>query len=202
MDDTLDTILVATQNEDKFLIVVDILKGIGLQKYNYASLIDYNVTEDMEESGTSEERAKQKALFYKNICEKRNLLENILAIIGVDDGIFIKKEGSGTAESKEITDQILSGSRINIGDEIDIRRSYFFTNIKTKEEFSCTTNIPFQFLGNQNGITRQSGKYPLSYVIGQLNSDVKVSDNADQKNTTYNIIHSQELLPILRKMGR
>lgn len=195
---TPNTILVATQNKDKFCIVVDILERIGSQKYNYVSLVNFNITEDVKESGTTEERAKQKVLFYKNICEKKNLLGNVIAIVGVDDGIFIKKEGFSTAESKEITDQILSGTRINIGDEIDIRRSYFLTNIKTKEELSCTTNIPFQFLGNPNGITRQSGKYPLSYVIGHLNSDVKVADNSNNSNIDYNVIHSQELLPILK----
>lgn len=195
---TLPEILIATQNKDKFRIVADILEGIGLHNYHYASLIDLQITEEMEESGTTEDRAKQKVLFYRELLDKKRLLQDVAAIVGIDDGILIKKERFHTAESKEITDQILSGRRVGIGDEIVIRRSYFAVNIKTGEEFNHTTDVPFQFLGNPERITRHSGKYPLSYVIGHLDSNITVANNTTESNINYNVFHSQGLLPILK----
>ncbi len=51
------TILIATKNTDKFEIVVDILRGIGLNNYQFSSLVDFNISEEMEETGTTENRA-------------------------------------------------------------------------------------------------------------------------------------------------
>lgn len=59
------TIVVATKNIDKFRIVVDILLGLGAIDFTYCNLTDLKITEEMEETGTIEDRAKQKALFYK-----------------------------------------------------------------------------------------------------------------------------------------
>lgn len=191
------TILIATKNLDKFRIVTDILMGISLRTYHYVSLVDLHIEDEMEESGTVEDRAKQKVIFYKNILKNKNLLNNVIAIIGVDDGIYIKKEGFHTAESKEITDQILSGTRVQKGAEIVIWRSYFAYITNTNEEFHCTTNVPFQFLGNPKGITRKEGKYPLSHVIGHLGSNITVADNTSENNIRYNIEYSQELLSLL-----
>lgn len=197
VDNNFPIILIATKNLDKFRIVMDILKGIGLRTYSYVSLVDLQIEDEMEESGTIEDRARQKVIFYKEILKNKNLLTDIVAIIGVDDGIYIKKEGYHTAESKEITDQILSGLRLQKGDEIVIRRSYFAYIANANEDFHCTTNVPFQFLGNPKGITRKDGKYPLSHVIGHLGGNTTVAENISESNIRYNITHSQELLPLL-----
>lgn len=71
LKNTLPIILVVTKNKDKYRIVVDILVCSGFDKFQYCSLTEFNITEDMEETGSIENRAKQKALFYKKILMQK-----------------------------------------------------------------------------------------------------------------------------------
>ncbi|MGI8419928.1 MAG: hypothetical protein ACR2LN_04775 [Candidatus Levyibacteriota bacterium] len=195
-----ETIVIATKNTDKFRIVVDILLGLGGTGFTYCNLKDLGITEEMEEKGTIEERAKQKVLFYKNFILDTMTPRDVVSIIGVDDGIYIEKEGKGTAQSKEITDLILSDSYLHRGDTVIIQRSYFAYFPYSKKDFSIVTNIPLQFLGNPKGITRKEGSYPLSHVLGHIGTETTIVDNSKESNIRYNVLHSKNLTPVFKHL--
>ena len=56
-------ILIATKNIDKFNTTKGIFQKLGLIKYDYKNLRDYNLLDENEEVGSMKERAKDKVEF-------------------------------------------------------------------------------------------------------------------------------------------
>ena len=183
-------ILIATHNKDKYEIVRHLIKKCNYD-FVFHSLSDLNIDDEVEETGGVKDRAKQKAEFYWNIV-KDNF--DIDCVIGIDDGIDFTAQGEGKANTKEITDKILHNNFLEKGKWVWIKRAYAVVgaNLDLRVFF---TSIPFIFLGNEEGITREEGKYPLSYVLGLVkNPQISVAQMDFKESIDYYFEYSADEL--------
>lgn len=162
-------ILIATKNKDKFLVVVGMLKQLGLEDYKFINLEDLDIQEDVKEKGTILNRAKQKAVFFERVIVKKKITD-IVAVLGIDDGLILPGRKKIISNSKEITDKILTGKIISAGDIITIARAFALNLLNKNIQFACITGIPYTYLGNKGNVKREEGKYVLNYVVGFLGS--------------------------------
>jgi hypothetical protein len=183
-------ILIATKNKDKFVIVVDIFKKIGLQNYEFVNLHDLSIDDNIEETGDITQRAEQKAKFYGNIAKKLSIA-GLVAIIGIDDGIKLPKNDNANPNSKEITSGILSGELVEKGDIVWIVRAFVIYVLETGKIVSSTTLIPFNFLGNSEDVKWMDEKYPLSLVLGRVNDFKPVAEISNKESSDYYLKYSK-----------
>lgn len=193
-------ILIATKNKDKFHIVSDMLKNLGMIDLGFVDLRDLKIAQDIRESGSILDRAKQKARFYQEIVKKMDI-SDIIAVLGVDDGIKLLNKKTTYRNSKHITDEILSGKLLSVGEVVTIVRAFALNSIDGKNNAVCVTNIPFVFLGNYKNINRMEEMYPLSYVFGLLNSKKSIIETSDKKCMEYYLKYSKkELIQLFKDL--
>lgn len=191
-------ILIATKNKDKFYIVSDMFKNLGFIDFEFVSLLDLKITQDIKESGSILARAKQKASFYQGMVQKKHI-SDVMAVMGIDDGVKLLNRKATYRNSKHITDEILSGKLISMGEVVTIIRAFALNSTDGKKCAVCVTNIPFIFLGNGENIKRIEGSYPLSYVFGLLNSKKSIIETSDKKCLEYYLKYSKKELTQLFK---
>jgi hypothetical protein len=148
------TFLVATKNKDKYKIAKALLEKIFPGRFSFASLIDIGITEEIDELGSIEDRARQKPEFYRNCADKQFPQKEISAVVGIDDGFGITEADEGDPNSKELTDQILSGSYLAEGKTIWLKRAFAISNDNGTR--SIMTSIPFAFRGYAKNIKNNS----------------------------------------------
>ncbi|MFA6096243.1 MAG: hypothetical protein WC788_01285 [Candidatus Paceibacterota bacterium] len=187
------TILIATRNRDKFEIVSGILTRLGLNKYKYSSLYDLNVIEDVKEKGTIVNRAKQKADFFEKIVIKKKI-PNIIAVLGIDDGLILPGKKRASSHSKELTGSILSGKLISVGDTVQLARAFALNVLSPKKSRTCITKIPFRFLGSSQAVKRIEGKYPLNDIFGLCGNAKPVNSTSEEECFEYYLRYSEKEL--------
>jgi len=189
-------IIIATKNLDKFKITSELLSKFGL-KGQYFNLNNFKI-ENSKEYGNTIERAKQKAVNCRNYLKsKEKELENTI-IVGIDDEIVIEKERKTGEDSKVMTDKILSGDNLKIGDIIKVIRIYYFIFSNGKKT-SIKTTVPFVYLNNKKEVKREDSKYPLSKVLGHLGQKKCVSEMTQKETLNYNLFWSKNLQKISKK---
>jgi hypothetical protein len=193
------TILIATKNNDKFLIVAGMMKQLGLNNYKFISLHDLNIKEDLKEKGTISDRAKQKANFYQKIILKKKIA-GITAVLGTDDGIKLPGRKTAASNSKQITDKILSGELISIGETVSISRAFSLNLTAGNARNACVTDIPYVFLGNEENIKREEEKYPLNRVLSLSNGKKPLAATNEKECLEYYLKHSRKELELLCKI--
>jgi len=192
-------ILIATKNSDKFLIVTDMLKELGLKNYEFINLHGLNIRENLKEKGTILDRAKQKASFYQKIIVKKKI-PGITAVLGIDDGIKLLSRKTVASNSKQITDKILSGELVSVGEIVLIARAFALNLTEDGAKDACITNMPFIFLGNEENIEREEEKYPLSRVFGLLNGKKSITATSENECLKYYLKYSKKELNNLCKI--
>ena len=105
-------IVIATQNLDKFLLVTHLLKDLGLSKWNFKNLWDFKIYDQVEETGTAEDRAIQKAVAFAESQPDTNNIDVVLGYSGES------KPVSQTDESK-VRDLNVKFSKANLKPVID-----------------------------------------------------------------------------------
>lgn len=186
-------ILIATKNRDKFEIVSGILSRLGSDKYKFVSLYDLDVADDVEEKGTIINRARQKADFFEKIITKKKM-PDIIAVLGIDDGLILPGKKKASSNSKELTDAILSGKLVSAGDVVQLARAFALNVRGTNKRAVCTTGIPFKFLGSSWTIKRIEGKYPLNDVFGLCGNSKSVNSTGEEECFEYYLKHCRKEL--------
>ncbi|MCA9379711.1 hypothetical protein KC675_00875 [Candidatus Dojkabacteria bacterium] len=158
-------ILIATKNIDKFNTTKGIFQKLGLIKYDYKNLRDYNLLDENEEVGSMKERAKDKVEFAIKSLKDNDDFENMFLVVGIDDGFYIPSKKLLTANSKEMVDDILSGNFLSKGDAVEEVRSYAIYSIPIDKYFYYESRLPLKFLGNDKGVKREEGINPLKNVL-------------------------------------
>jgi len=189
-------ILIATKNLDKYNITNQLIERVAPRKFTFSNLIDLGIEHEIEENGSIKERAEQKALVYFNYLKDNNLLNDIFAVVGIDDGFDLSESGQGDPNSKEITDAILSGEYLKENERIWMKRAFAIYNSEAGMN-SCLTSVPFVFLGNKNNITREDGKYPLRNVLGSVDLNKTMIDMTHDEAMDYYFKHSERDLKII-----
>lgn len=192
-------ILIATKNSDKFLIATGMLKELGLKDYEFVNLHGLNVRENIKEKGTILDRAKQKANFYQKVIVK-NKIPGITAVLGIDDGIKLLSRKTIASNSKQMTDKILSGELVSVGEIVLIARAFALNLTENNTKDACITNMPFIFLGNKENTKREEEKYPLSRVFGLLNSKKSITATNEKECLKYYLRYSRKELNNLCKI--
>lgn len=187
----LKKILIATKNNDKFLIVAGLLKRAGLKDHSFVTLRDLDIREDIEENGSILNRAKQKADFFEKII-LRNRIAGIEAVLGVDDGLKLPGRKRIISNSKEITDRILKGEIIPAGEIITIASAFVLKVPSKNIQVACVTGIPYVYLSNKENLKREEGKYVLNFVVGFLGGKKPLSAMSGKKCFDYYYKHSKK----------
>lgn len=155
-------ILVATRNRDKFEIVKRLVQN-AIKDSVLVSLASTDIDGDVVEVGTIRERAIQKAKFFHQRCRDLGVQDEFAGTLAVDDGLAIDG-ADASPNSKELTDKILD-SAWEVGTTINVVRAYALI-IGDEVPRAVETHVPFEFLGNADGVKREDGQYPLSKVLG------------------------------------
>lgn len=181
-------LLVATRNKDKFNLVKLLLESI-VPHINLVPLFDVDISDNMIEDGSIEERAVQKAKFFFSKLQNLKDGDQFEGVLGIDDGIQIGDQAP-SPNSKELTESIL-GEKYPKGTSIGIVRAFALI---TKEGALRSTQsvIPFVFLGNENGVTRSEGQYPLSKVLAPFGMTVPFSQLSDEESNKFMLEYSKE----------
>ncbi len=191
-------IVIATTNADKFTLIKNLLFDLGLKDWNFKSLSDFNITNQAEETGSSKERAAQKARFFIDYCTSIN---DVDVVVGIDDGMVLNGSDGVITDSKTVTQQILSGKKIKIGEEVVNHRAFCFIFPKSNKEMFAVTELKFSYLGNSSGVKLEEGKYPLSHVLGYSGHDNTVAEMSSEEVRKLNAEYSQEdLRPIIEQV--
>lgn len=192
------TIVIATTNTDKFTLVKNLLSDLGLDSWDFKNLSDFFITKQAEEIGDSKERAAQKAHFFIDNCTAINQVD---VVLGIDDGMILNTSEGVITDSKTVTEQILSGVKVKIGEEVVNHRAFCFVIPKISKEMYAVTELKFRFLGNNSGIKLEEGKYPLSNVLGYSGYDKTVADMTSDEVRNINASYSEEALrPIIQEV--
>jgi hypothetical protein len=187
-------ILIATNNVSKFGVVVPLLKYAGLEGYEYIQPSEVGVTLDVDETGSLQNRARQKAAAAFESIKKLPILDEFYMFVGSDDGIRIERDKKTYTASKETTDRILSGRGIEVGDQVSIVRSFAF--ITKDSSAACTTRVPMVFLGNPQHVTRQEGTYPLEYVLAYKHIEAPIHMLSE---STRNVLNQKYMAVAIRR---
>lgn len=191
----MSTIVIATTNTDKFNLVKDLLVDLGMTDWNFKSLSNFDISNQVEETGSAKERAAQKARFFINNCKT---IEEVDVVVGTDDGIVLNSSEGVITDSKKVTKEILSGEKVKIGDEVVNHRAFCFMIPKSNKTMFAVTEIKFRYLGGSLGIKLEEGKYPLSHVLGYDGYDKTVSETSTEEVRQLNVKYSKESLqPII-----
>jgi hypothetical protein len=188
-------LLIATRNNDKYKIATSLFEAVFPDTFTFENLNDTTITHDVIETGSILERAEKKAKEIWNILDEQQK-KDYFASVGIDDGFSFTPDGDGDPNSKEITDQILSGQLLNQNDTIWLKRAFAFCNDSSIH--SSLTTIPLIFQGNQKNIKRQEGVYPLSQVLSPKDQKLPLSDINFNDTIQYYLKYSgQEILNLL-----
>lgn len=180
--------LIATQNKSKKKVLSSILIKAGLEDFTFFDLNDEDIDSQVEESGSVEDRARQKAQGIKQV----DLRQEYNLLIGSDDAMEIRN-GEIRTDSKKVTEEILSGSALKVGETMYIVRAYSFHTL-SKELKTLSTKIPFKFVGNKEGITLEENSYPLSYVLTTIDGKEPVKFMDETATVSYYVEHSGSAL--------
>jgi hypothetical protein len=167
-------ILIATKNDDKFAIAKALIDNVFPERFEFIGLNDIETDFDIEEIGSIEDRARDKARTYWTELNRLNKLNEMYAAVGIDDGFSASADAPGDPNSKELTDKILSGAYLVKDETIWLKRAFAVANDELGI-LSAMTSIPFRYLGNSRGIVREEGVYPLSRALGPLGSSKTIS---------------------------
>lgn len=190
------TIVIATKNKDKFTIVTDILRDYGLTEFNFKMLDSFEGYKNKDETGSIEERSKQKVTEFLNYLNEKNLTIPDI-IIGVDDGFKKETDSTTSPYSKEITRNILDGQYLSDGELIYDVRSYTFFIAKTGEIKTVNTEIPYNYVKNAKMTNFEETRYPLSYVLRYVEGKNVISEEDKTRARLYNKRYAQALEPII-----
>lgn len=194
------TIVIATTNTDKFTLVSNLLIDLGLNGWNFKKLSDFEITGQVEETGSAMDRAEQKADFFAKSCLE---IDGIDVVVGIDDGMILNTGSEVITDSKKITQEILSGDKVKVGEEVVNHRAFCFLLPKTGKKMQATTELKFRFLGNNSGIKLEDGKYPLSYVLGYDGYSKAVNDMSPDEVRELNVKFSKDSLqPIIDELKK
>jgi hypothetical protein len=193
------TILIATRNGDKFEIVSGMLKRLAMGNFGFVSLSDINISDEIKEMGTIANRAKQKADFFEKIVMK-NKNPEIIAVLGIDDGLILPGRKRANSNSKELTDAFLSGKLISVGDIVLLARAFALNVLNSRKSRTCITKIPFEFLGSSQTIKRIEGKYPLNDAFGLCGNGKSVNATSEQECFEYYLRYCKKELEGLFKL--
>ncbi len=182
------SILLATQNESKIKLLTKLITDV-CGEFKFVSLKELGINDEVEETGTIEERARQKAKFYlQKVTEMGHDFDYVL---GADDGIEIPGIAEATAETKKIVNQIINQNLIQIGQSVNILRAFCFISSLCQKEL--ITKIPLKYIGNDEQIAKITGKYPLSFLLSHIDKNQAIVDTLPEQITIYNLKYSSEL---------
>jgi|GEM_PF-3009065 len=181
MKDAKMKILVATRNNDKFEIVKRLVQS-AIKDSILVNLASTEIEGDVVEVGTIRERAIQKAKYFHEKCSELATHDEFAGVLAVDDGLAING-AEASPNSKELTDQILSGAW-KPGTMIDVVRAFALI-IGDEVPRAAETHVPFEFIGNPNEIKREDGRYPLSKVFAIPGDKVPVSELSPEAEDAY-----------------
>jgi len=193
--------LVATKNLDKYEIAKGLLADIlSNSDCCFCNLKDLDVHYEITETGSIEERSRQKsAVFWEYIKKDKQIAEDICASVGIDDGFGLSRDEEGDPNSKQLTDKILTGHYLKEGELIWLKRGFAVCGEKLKLK-SCLTSIPFVFLGNRSNIKREEGKYPLSSVLGSIGQKKTIIEMNFRESIEYYLKYCKsDLIELFRK---
>lgn len=182
-------ILVTTTNLDKFKIVKKLFQSSGFNNQIFCSLNDFDgcIKNDIQEIGTIENRAKNKAEQYKFILEN----PGYLAVIGVDDGIKLSESSKSNPDVKKIIPNIIRGNLLNNNDIVFIQRAFYILTKNNKSK-SFITNIPFKYKhSNISEDFLKKKDYPLSYFLCEIDKTIPVSEYTQEQNNKYYLKYSK-----------
>ncbi len=87
-------------------------------EFEFMNLKELGINDEVEEDGTIEELARQKAKFY--FQKTAEIGREFDYILGADDGIEIPGIVESTTETKKIVSQIINQNLIQIGQRVNI----------------------------------------------------------------------------------
>ena len=178
-------ILLATRNKDKFRIISKLLNPF-FKDYSFYSLDDIkDEIIDKKETGDVMNRSYEKA---KNVfdCIKDNEYEYT---IGVDDGIKIR--GEMIENVKEYMGKIVDDELLEENEIVYIVRAYTFINNKG-DKYSILTEIPFKYTKLNYKLEIEKDTYPLSYVLGPIDSDHPIKEMSPEESNEYYAKYSKD----------
>ncbi len=176
-------ILIATTNQDKFNIISTLLNKIGFNQFQFYNLKMLNLTSTIIETGSIEDRAKQKAYEFKS------LTNTYTAIIGIDDGILLPTFHTIDTELKKVLKQIIYDKILQQNDIVYICRSFYF--ITPKKEYSIFTKIPFIYHNKEN-IEIKPNSYPLSQLLSPIDSTQFITELTQDEEMDYYMKYCQD----------
>ena len=177
-------VLVATRNKDKFSIVKTLIESI-VPDIQLEALNSTALKGDVIEVGTIEQRATKKTEYFLDKLDLSIETTTYEAVLGIAVG-----KASVSPHSQELTDQILEDIW-PIKTPLLIWRAYALARFGKVTRVEITT-VPFEYKGNQNNISREVGRYPLSYVIGPIGVDRCVSEQSEAETNIHNLKHSKD----------
>lgn len=181
------SILLATQNESKIKLLTKLITDV-CGEFKFINLKELGIDDEVLETGTIEERAKDKAQFYLQKAMK--IGHEFDYVLGSDDGIEIPGIIAPTAETKKIVSQIINQNLIQSEQEVNILRAFCFISKFGRKEL--VTKIPLKYIGDEQ-IAKITGKYPLSFLLSHIDKNQAIADNLPEKITIYNLKYSSEL---------
>lgn len=176
------TYLIATKNGDKYEITKALLERVLQSKVSFESLEEVNIEYEVMEKGSILERAEQKARehwSHLNTGKK----EKYSGVIGIDDGFSLNKNEEGDPNSKELTSKILQGEFVSKNQTVWLKRGFAVCNDNDLK--SCSTSIPFTFLGSPENIAGKNGIYPLNCVLAPLGQSNPIEELNFEETTDY-----------------
>ena len=171
-------ILIATTNKDKFKVVSEILKSLGLKDFSFYNLAEIGQVSKCIEKGPIQERAKQKAEEFKA------LMKDFDIVLGVDDGILLPNALEINPELKKIMKQIFNDNLLKENDKVSICRAFYF--ITRQKEYSILTKVPFVY-HKKKEVLISPNSYPLSQVLCPLGSKKAVADMNELEEIEYHL---------------
>jgi len=191
-------IVIATKNLHKFSLITETLVALGLGEYAFLNMYDIAYSGEIEETGTIEERAKQKAraaLEYLSGEQK----QSIRAIIGIDDGIAIK--GIVTANARELTEGIVKGIALEPGEKVTDVRAHYGIILPEEEAISCQTFIPCIYRGSNGDVPHEENAYSLMQVFSYEGSKKTIADSSPEEILKNNLHYcGQELEVVVKRI--
>lgn len=176
-------ILIATTNQDKFDIVSKLLNNLGFNQFKFYNLKMINQISDIIEIGNISERAKQKAYEFKS------LVNDYVAVVGIDDGILLPKSHEVDAELKKVLKQIINDKILQENDIVSICRAFYF--ITKEKEYSIITEIPFVYHDTDNVVIKPNS-YPLSQVLSPINSRKRITALTEEEEMDYYVEYCKD----------
>jgi hypothetical protein len=195
-------VVITTTNRDKFSIVKNILEESEIKELQgsaYQSLESYPYYEPPKEVGTIHERARQKVeSFFSYLKLEKKELPDLL--VGVDDGVQLGNDSPINPHSQEITKDILSGTRIRVGDSVTVVRAFSFLLPKFSLERDSTMSLPLIYNPPSEKVDFQEGRYPLSHVLSAENHSLALSEESEAFTKELYKKSAQKMISVLNNL--